>query len=136
MNESDWIRLTPKLVRGEPPDTIAEYGKPALSPYSHLLRNVRQGGPMRVRDDGALEFSSAELAAIPIVGVIVEAHLRLLDICMFLTPSLIYQYLGDDAAVAAGLPLWPERYSGDPSMRLDLSWAEAAAAPFKESADG
>ena len=72
VSESDWIRLTPKLVRGEPPDTIAEYGKRALSPYCHLLRNVRQDGPMRVRDDGALEFSSAELAAIPIVKALVE----------------------------------------------------------------
>ena len=76
VSESDWIRLTPKLVRGEPPDTIAEYGKRALSPYCHLLRNVRQDGPMRVRDDGALEFSSAELAAIPIVKALMEACRR------------------------------------------------------------
>jgi len=69
------------------------------------------------------------------VKVLVEAHLRLLDICTFATPSLIYKFLGDDAAVAAGLPLWPEHYSGDPSMQLDLSWAEAAAMPFKEADD-
>ena len=64
---------------------------------------------------------------------LVEAYVRLLDICTFVTPSLIYKFLGDDAAVAAGLPLWPEHYSGDPSMQLDLSWAEAAATPFKEA---
>ena len=85
---------------------------------------------------GTLELSDAELAAIPMVKALANAASRLLDICHFLTPSIIYKYLGDDAAVAAGLPLWPERYSGDPSMQLDLSWAEAAAVPFKGADDG
>ena len=77
----------------------------------------------------------AKYALLAQAKALVEAHLRLLDICHFLTPSLIYKFLGDDAAVAAGLPLWPEHYSGDPSMQLDLSWAEAAAMPFKEADD-
>ena len=92
---------------------------------------------MPVHHDPRMTFDEGlELAkCVPEVKALAEATLRLLDICHFLTPSILYRYLGDDAAVAAGLPLWPTHYTGDPSARLDLTWAEATVAPFEEAPD-
>jgi len=112
---------------------IPEVGVVALFAGVHLVRWRREWGEPKLL---FAEAEGADLLEDERVKALVEAHLRLLDICTFATPSIIYKFLGDDAAVAAGLPLWPEHYNGEPSMRLDLSWAEAAAAPFKEAADG
>jgi hypothetical protein len=48
------------------------------------------------------------------------------DICSYITPDIIYRLLGDDAAIAAGLPLWQIKASPDidPNTPIDLSWAE------------
>ena len=133
MSEMEWLKLTPDDAEYQ---SSAEYSNRPGFPHGmvHVLRNMQRNEsdlPPLPYGHG-LYLTTAELGGIPIVKALVVAHLRLLDICHFLTPSLIYKFLGDDAAVAAGLPLWPEHYTGDPSMRLDLSWAEVSAEPFKE----
>lgn len=60
------------------------------------------------------------------IGQAERIRLRLIDICANITPSIIYRLLGDDAAVAAGLPLWPAKARSDVDLSapIDLDWAK------------
>ena len=57
---------------------------------------------------------------------LLEAASKLVDICWFITPHILYNYLGDDAVIAAGLPLCAGSFEGDWYGRIDLSWANDA----------
>ena len=80
MSDNNWLRLTSKLDAEHTAEswttTLAEYRYRPDNEYGlvHELRNVCGGEALRPSAvDDALYFTTAELAAIPIVKALVEA---------------------------------------------------------------
>ena len=76
MSESEWIRLTPKNMAAEW-GTWAEYRPVDHPQIRHALRNGGNVNAICAKGiEGQLFFSTAELAAIPIVKALAEAARR------------------------------------------------------------